>query len=168
MRKIIFILIILSFGFAQTVGGSGSSNTVEMPTYILFDSTPDADHQADGNVFAFTAGETVNFGDAVYQNADGELYLADATDATKMPVFAIALETITDGNSGDFITHGVVRDDTWTWTVGADIYITITGTTGNTLSSTAPAVAGEQVQKVGVATHADRMIFIPVLTLITI
>ena len=133
-----------------------------------YNSAPGSDHTVGGMVFEFTAGETVNFGDAVYQNADGELYLADATDATKMPVFAIALETITDGNSGDFITHGVVRDDTWAWTVGDEIYITITGTTGNTLSSTAPVVAGEQVQKVAIATHADRILVNISLDLVTI
>jgi len=136
---------------------------------ILLDSTPDADHTASGPKISMTAGETINFGDFVYQNADGEVYLCDATDATKMPAIGMALETKGDGDAVEmFIGNGVVRDDTWAWTVGADIYLTITGTTGNTLSETAPIGAGEQVQKIGVATHADRILVNISLDLVTI
>ena len=110
----------------------------------------------------------LNVGDIGYQNADGEIYLADATDATKMPGMFMCIETASDGVASDFLMTGVVRDDTWNWTVGGLIYATITGTTGNTLSQTAPIAAGEQVQVIGVATNADRMTFTPSLVLVTI
>ena len=134
---------------------------------ILLDSTPDTDHTASGMKVIFTAGETVNFGDVVYLlTADSEMYLADATDETKLPGAYMALETIIDGNTGEFLKMGLVRDDTWTWTVGDYIYISLIGTTGNTLTQTAPAVAGEVVQKAGLATHADRMDFSPAWTIV--
>ena len=41
--------------------------------------------------------------------------------------------------------------------------ITVTGTTGNTLSQTAPSATDDVIQIVGVATHADRMFFNPSL-----
>lgn len=135
---------------------------------ILIDSTPNADHTSSGFKIELTAGEVLNVGDLGYQNSDGEIYLADATDATKMPAMFICIETASDGVVSDFLMFGVVRDDTWTWTVGGLIYATVTGTTGNTLSQTAPVGAGEQVQVVGVATHLDRMTFTPSLVLVEI
>lgn len=135
---------------------------------ILLDSTPDTDHTSSGIKVELTAGEVLNVGDLGYQNADGEIYLADATDATKMPAMFMCVETASNGVASDFLMMGVIRDDTWTWTVGDIIYATITGTTGNTLSATAPVGVGEQVQVIGVATHSDRMTFTPSLVLVTI
>ena len=145
-------------------------NTKDLLTIdrLHIDSTPDTDETASGIVVELTAGEVLNVGDIGYQNADGEIYLADATDATKMPGMFMCIETAADGVASDFLMTGVVRDDTWNWTVGGLIYATITGTTGNTLSQTAPIAAGEQVQVIGVATNADRMTFTPSLVLVTI
>jgi len=126
------------------------------------------EHSSSGIILDLTAGEVLNIGDVGYQNADGEIYLADATDATKMPGLFMCVETAADGVESAFLQVGVMRDDTWNWTVGGLIYLTITGTTGNTLSQTAPIAAGEQVQVVGMATHADRMTFTPSLVLVTI
>ena len=57
--------------------------------------------------------------------------------------------------------YGIARQDTWAWTVGGLVYLTITGTTTNTLSQTAPVGNTDVVQVLGVATHADRMMFMP-------
>ena len=64
-------------------------------------------------------------------------------------------------NTGTLIDFGYLRDDTWAWTVGGQIYISVTATTGNTLTQTAPSGAGDQVVVIGVATHADRMKMYP-------
>ena len=60
---------------------------------------------------------------------------------------------------------GVVRNDTWNWTIGPGvsglIYASVTATTGNTLSQTAPSATGDQVQVVGHAISADIMMFNP-------
>ena len=44
------------------------------------------------------------------------------------------------------------------------IYLSTTGTSGNTLTQTAPSGSGDIVQILGVATHADRIFFNPSLT----
>jgi len=146
------------------------NNTMDLYTIdrLHIDSTPDTDETASGVIIELTAGEVLNVGDVCYQNADGEIYLADATDATKAPALFMCIETGADGVASDFLMTGVIRDDTWNWTVGGLIYLTITGTTGNTLSQTAPAVAGEQVQVIGMATNVDRMTFTPSLVLVEI
>jgi len=51
----------------------------------------------------------------------------------------------------------------WNWTPGKLIYLTITGTTGNTLSETPPSGSNEVVQIIGVATAGDNLYFYPQL-----
>jgi len=80
-----------------------------------------------------------------------------------MSAVVMAAATISAGASGSYLVLGIARDDTWAWTVGGLIYGTITGTTGNTLSQTAPTGANDVIQIMGVATHADRMFFNPQL-----
>jgi hypothetical protein len=75
----------------------------------------------------------------------------------------MAMATIATDAAGEFLLLGIARDDTWNWTVGGLIYITVTATTGNTLSQTAPTGTDDVIQIVGVATHADRMFFNPQL-----
>jgi len=53
---------------------------------------------------------------------------------------------------------GLVRDDTWDWTVGGIIYAS---TDAGGLTQTAPSGSADIVQVVGVAYHADKMIFNP-------
>ena len=137
---------------------------------ILIDSTPDADVTASGTKATHTNGNAGNvaFGDLCYIAADGDVEFADASAAATMPGFVMALGTIATTASGEFLLQGYARNDAWAWTPGGLIYATITGTTGNTLSQTAPVTAGEQVQIVGIATHADRIYFNPNLMLIEI
>jgi hypothetical protein len=71
--------------------------------------------------------------------------------------------TINQDASGNYLVHGIARDDTWAWTVGGLIYLTVTGTTGNTLSQTMVSGTDDVVQIIGIATHADRMYFYPQL-----
>jgi hypothetical protein len=152
-------------------GGLGGLTDDDHTQYSLRALDPTAggsDHSFDGPYAVLTAGETVNFGDVCYlKTADSELYLADASATTTMPAIVMALATITNGNTGNFLKRGYVRDDSWNWaSLGQPIFVTITGTTGNTLSQTAPSGSGEQVQIVGYAVTADIMWFEPNLTLL--
>ncbi|MCK5020466.1 MAG: hypothetical protein KAS32_25745, partial [Candidatus Peribacteraceae bacterium] len=141
---------------------------------ILFDSTPDFDHTASGTKAVFTNGNgsSVNFGDVCYMASDGDLEFGDADANTTVPVVAMALETITTTSSGEWLLQGFVVDASWTWSsFGAQaglIYLTITATTGNTLSQTAPSGVGDQVQIIGYAKSATEMYFNPNLMLIEI
>uniref|UniRef100_A0A6M3M9P2 Putative structural protein n=1 Tax=viral metagenome TaxID=1070528 RepID=A0A6M3M9P2_9ZZZZ len=141
---------------------------------ILVDTSPDADVTASGMKGVFTNGNAgaVAFGDVCYMAADGDLEFADADAVTSMPGLYMALGTIAAAASGEWLTLGIARNDAWNWTIGAGtlglIYISVTGTTGNTLTQTAPSGSGDQVQVVGHAISADIMMFNPSPVLVEI
>lgn len=131
---------------------------------IKLTAAPSVDHSASGITIALTANENQAFGDVCRINSDGEAQLVDADAiATSDAVVMCADATISADASGNYLVMGIARDDTWAWTVGGKIYITVTGTTGNTLSQTAPSATDDVIQIAGVATHADRMLFNPQL-----
>ena len=127
---------------------------------ITIDAEPSADHEASGVKVALTAGESVVFGDVCYIKSDGKLWKADASSDTTASAVAIAIATISADASGSFLIMGIGRDDTWAWTVGGLLYLS--ETTG-AITQTAPITSGAQVQILGVATHADRILFKPEL-----
>lgn len=127
-------------------------------------AAPGSDHQAYGIKITLTAGVAMNFGDVGYIASTGKVLLGDADAiATSSCVVMCADASIAQDAAGTFLLMGVARDDTWNWTVGGFIYLTVTGTTGNTLSQTAPTGTDDVTQILGIATHADRMFFNPQL-----
>jgi len=134
-------------------------------TRLLINAVPTIDHSADGIYITLNANENQAFGDVCYIDTDGQAHLGDASVIATSSVQVMCVdESISANADGKYMVMGVARNDTWTWTVGGLIYLTITGTTGNTLSQTAPTATDEVVQIVGRATHADRMIFNPQLS----
>lgn len=137
--------------FYEAISTDGSLN---------INALPDADHQASGTIVTLTANENQAFGDVCFINSSGEAALGDADAiASSMICVMCADATISADASGRYLLYGFARDDTWNWTVGGYIYLTITGTTGNTLSQTAPTGVDDCVVMVGYATNADRMLF---------
>ena len=65
--------------------------------------------------------------------------------------------------TGDYLMLGVANQTAWSWTVGGLVYLSITGTTGNTLTQTAPSATDNVIQMIGIAIHANRMIVDPSL-----
>ena len=134
---------------------------------IYPDSTPDADHTTHGIKATFTANENQAFGDVCFINADGEMQIGDADAIATSKITGMCADaTISADASGNYLLFGPARDDTWAWTPGGFVYLTVTGTTGNTLSQTAPTGADDCIVIVGVASHADRMIFNPQLVIV--
>lgn len=117
-----------------------------------------ADHTYAGIPFKGLAGESLAFPDVCYQNADGEMHKAKADADATMPAIFVALDTATDGNECDFLALGILRDDTWTWTVGGEVYVS--GATAGALTQTAPG-SGLMVQPVGIAIAATKILWIP-------
>jgi len=156
-----------------TIGGStpapGTFTTVTVNTSQVmgdavtqvWDIAPASNNGFSGQQESVTAGATVALGDALYENADGEWYLADADSTATMPALRMAVGAGTDGNAVNTITKGVVRLDTWTWTPGLPIYVSTTGTTTNTLTQTAPSGDLDCIQIVGYALTATVMYFDP-------
>jgi len=129
---------------------------------ITVTAAPTSDTTASGVKIQLTANEAQNFGDAVYLLATGKAGIADASAIATSRVFAICTSSSVAGDAtGEYTITGISRNDAWAWTVGAPIYLTITGTTQNSLSETAPSASGECVVIIGTATHADRILVNP-------
>jgi hypothetical protein len=104
--------------------------------------------------FQVTADVAIAKGDALYiSGVSGNkptVGLADADDATKMPAFGLAAGAINANASGEIITFGTLSGiDTSSFTVGDVLYISTNGTSGNTLTATAPAGESAQIQNIG-------------------
>lgn len=128
-------------------------------------ASPPADHYASGLTIQLAAHENQAFGDVCYIASDGQAQIIDADAIASMSAVVMCADASINANStGSYLLLGIARDDTWNWTVGGVIYGTVTGTTGNTLSQTAPTATNDVVQIIGIATHADRMLFKPQLT----
>lgn len=136
---------------------------VEAAGAVTLTAAPGSNLTATGIKITLTANENQAFGDVCYIGSDGDATLADADAYSTSSALFMCLETVTTGNPASYLALGIARNDTWAWTVGGLIYLSTTGTTGNTLTQTAPSGTGDIVQILGVATHADRMYFKPEL-----
>jgi hypothetical protein len=123
---------------------------------IFGDVAPSTDHKGTGVVVKMTATDGVGLMEAVYINGSGKLDEADADAVGTMPAIGVALEANASGSDAviKVLIHGVLRDDTFNFTPGADLFI---GTDDNAglITPTAPSGSGDTVQKVGVALTAD-------------
>lgn len=125
---------------------------------IIATASPSSDHTASGLIASMTVGESVVFGDVLYMKSDGKLWKSDASADTTMPVMAMAIASISADAAGQVLLQGFVRDDTYAMTVGGVVFAS---TTAGAVTQTAPSSTGDQVQAIGVATHADRILFNP-------
>lgn len=138
---------------------------IAFPDQMTLDSgLTGADHSCSGMKTTFVANEDQNFGDVVRINASGKAQIAkgDAIGNATVVAMLVSNSVAADG-TGTYLLQGFVRDDSWNWTVGGWIFLTITGTTGNTLTQTAPSDTDEVVQMIGVAYSADSFYFNPQL-----
>lgn len=113
------------------------------------------DVNSSGTIISLTANETQAFGDVCYIASSGKAAISSASAIATASVVVMCVD------SGKYLLHGIARNDVWNWTVGGIIYLSTTGTTGNTLTQTAPSGVNEVIQVLGIATHADRIYFNP-------
>lgn len=112
-----------------------------------------ADHTWKGTVFAgLQAGATIAQFEAVYIGESSKWLLADANGSGTFPAMGLALAAYSDTNPARVLTKGIVRDDTWDWTIGGLIYLSATA---GGLTQSAPSTSGDKVQVVGRALTAD-------------
>jgi len=131
--------------------------TVSEDGKIDFSNTaPGTSGDATGLIFSFTAGATLAVGDVVYMGTGGKVLLSDANATTSMPALGICTSASTDTNPVDVMVQGLMKLTGWSFTVGADIFIS--GTAGD-VTATAPSASGDTVQKVGVAVASDTVYF---------
>lgn len=134
--------------------------------YIIFSDSLSADDTATGFVGSFTAGANVAFGDLCYLNSAGKMAKTDAdAEATSKGLLGVALGTINTDNQGYFLLRGFLRDDSYDWSIGSDLYIS---TTEGQITETAPNGVGDIVRIVGQGYTADILYFNPDNTYIEI
>lgn len=148
---------------ASTAAGARTNLGVDQSGFLSLTAAPGTDETFTGITVTLTANENQGFGDVCFINTDGEAQLADADAASTSGAVVMCTATVTTGNPATYLLLGIARDDTWAWTVGGKIYLSTTGTTGNTITQTPPSGASDIVQVLGVATHADRILFKPEL-----
>lgn len=130
-------------------------------THFVY-AAPDKDKSYSGMIIKLTANEAQAIGDVCYINSDGEAQLGDADAFTTSQISVMAVETIAADIVGTYLLSGIVRNDSWNWSpVGGYIYLSTSGTTGNTLTQTPPSAPDDAIVILGVATHADRLMFNP-------
>jgi hypothetical protein len=111
-----------------------------------------------------TAKEAQTLGDAVKVGSDGKWTLAKSDAIANANAVALVADvSIAQNAVGGYVLNGQITNDSWNWTVGSLIYLSTTGTTGNTLTQIAPFGANNVIQILGVATSAHEMIFAPQL-----
>jgi hypothetical protein len=126
---------------------------------FLVNTTMGADHTAEGLASTETAGENLVFGDIVYDKSDGKVWKADANAAGLFPATGVALGTINTDATGAILRLGMVRDDTYNWTIGAKLYLS---TTAGALTATQPTATDDCIQVLATCRkNADTIWFNP-------
>ena len=143
-------------GSTPAAGTFTAVNVAEDGKLDFTNTAPGTSGDATGIIFSFTAGATLAVGDVVYMGTGGKVLLADANATTSMPALGICTSASTDTNPVDVMIQGIMKLTGWSFTVGADIFIS--GTAGD-VTATAPSASGDTVQKVGVAVASDTVYF---------
>ena len=130
---------------------------------IIIDSTP-TDNGFNGIFASFdnATGATINRGEVVYVTGTAnQVAKARGNADSTMPAVAIATADVTDGNSGNFMLHGICHDASKfpDLTEGGEVYVS--EDTAGLVTSTLPADSGDRVQVVGIGLHNDKMLFNP-------
>lgn len=148
--------------------GDGLSYDGSAISGMFITAAPSSNTTVSGEKIQFTANENQAFGDVVYIASDGDAALADADGIATAKVVAMCTATVTTGNTATYLLKGIARNDSWNWTVGGYVYLSTTGTTGNTLTQTAPSGTDDCVVIVGIASHPDRIIVAPQLVIVEV
>lgn len=132
---------------------------------VVDDTTPqlggDLDLNSKAITIELTAADTVAKGDVCYLNSSGQAKLIDASAAsTCNGQLVMAQEAITATNTGTFLVYGV-EDGFSSLTPGTVYYASITGTTGNTASTSQPTASGEIIRKLYTAATSTTIFFNP-------
>ena len=111
----------------------------------------------EGSVFTYTVGETVIFGQLCYFSGTSFM-LADNTQARSV---VMCTENKSAGQSCKFLREGFLRNDSWAWIPGDDLWI---GATPGSITNVKPSGGGNVLQYIGYAVTATSIHFVPAPT----
>lgn len=115
----------------------------------------------------FTASATFALGDVAYINSSNQAAFAKADAVATMGDLWICAKPdgVASGSSGLFVKKGRIRNDAWNWTPGNGVanalYVSTTGTTGNTITTSFPTGTNNVIQLIGYIETADIILFDP-------
>jgi hypothetical protein len=145
-----------------------SPTLTSLPKVVLTNNTTNEYYGGTAVYFAQCAA-SMGFGQPAYIQSTGKPGLADGDGVATMPAIGLVVVASTDADTPcTILTHGVITDTDWNWTVGNTIYVAdgdagaLTATVGD-LSDT-----NDVVQKIGIAIHADSILVMPSLTTIVL
>lgn len=124
---------------------------------------------ANGIKTSFIANETQIFGDVCFINSAGKTQIGNATVIATATIVAMCIDpTIAADAEGNYLLIGFANNNEWAWTVGGEVYLSLNGTSGNTLTQTSPfdldpIVEDRVVQLLGIAKTATSIYFNPQL-----
>jgi hypothetical protein len=158
-----------SIGIVSTANSAFTAPTLNNPTTvnptITFPAINYAYLTTNNTSFGFymtgvtnSSGGTINQWEAVYVKSDGSIDKADANGSGTYPSWGLATGSITTGTTGTIITMGNVRNDSWTFTPGATVWVS---TTAGALTTTQPATTGDKIQAIGKALTATQLLLRP-------
>lgn len=124
---------------------------------IIWDAAPASDHTGTGIVISQTVNaNSYGIASCLVLNSSGTWDEADADNESTVGRLAMALETST--GTKNILLKGIMRNDTWNFTKGAQLFVS--ATVGE-ITETAPSTSGQFVQVVGYALTEDVIIFDP-------
>lgn len=86
-------------------------------------------------------------------NSSGQLALASATNGILS--LGLLVADVASGAAGEFLNHGVARNDSWSWTPGGPVWVSVT--TGG-ITQLRPAASGNVQQPIGFARSATTIL----------
>lgn len=121
---------------------------------------PIKDHSSSGLVGKHTTGEGLVFGELCYYKSDGKYWKTDAdAESTTKGDLAICIKgKINADTTYKFLEWGYIRDDSWSFTKGAELYVS---TTAGGITETAPSTTTEYVRIIGYAHETNIVKFFP-------
>jgi hypothetical protein len=149
--------------YVDTISGSlqtlvsSKAGTTHSHNYFLFPWALTSNYAYSGDIVVAPAGESISFGDICYLKSDGSFWKTNASvESTSKGMLSMATESISV--SGTFLLRGIIRNDSWSWTTGSELWLS--ETTGE-LSDTQPTGPGEIVRLIGYAKDSNHVWFDP-------
>ncbi len=143
----------------DTIDISEVTTKIGFPSMTI-ESAP-ANTSFSGVSTTFTANESQVLGDLVYINSAYKAQLGDADTIITSRILAMCTGTVSANNTGTYLMQGFITNNSWSFTQNQPVFLSLTGTSGNTLTQTAPTATNDCVVHIGVAVSATRIYFNP-------
>lgn len=151
----------LSNNSAQFLNGVGSWVNPN-----LLNSAP-GNNSFSGPTVTLTAAQNLSQWDVCYVNVASKMAKGSALLYPSSVIFAMATQAINTDATGTFLLpNSFVQNNSWSWTAGGVLYLSVT--TAGGMTQTAPSSTGQCVTVLGVALSSTVVYFDPQLVIVEI